>query len=228
MILTYTDPFLLEQIRNNNHLLKTFRAMWVKSSPPMSVNSIGQVEGRCSRMHHTDRLSSHLGAAFGLQSEQQPKKPMGHIEVHWTALNEHQSVDVSERICGCGWPCHLRHLCCNSFEKAEELEKRDVRGKKRMYDERYREGPVKSQEKGLVTLHRVIHCAAEIITEPSKSAFKASRGTEGESHTQREQNHRKKKWRFNHLLFEQKSAGSFVTTASTKKTLRFKFGNYSP
>lgn len=61
-----------------------------------------------------------------------------------------------------------------------------------MEDERYREGPVKSQEKGLVTLHRVIHCAAEITTEPSKSAFKASRGTERESHTQREQNHRKK------------------------------------
>lgn len=128
--LTYTDPFLLEQIRYNNHLLKTFKAMWIKSSPLMSVNSIGQVERRCSGMHHTDRLNSHLGAAFGLQSEQQPKKPMGHIEVHSAALNEHQSVDVSERICGYGWPCHLRHLCCNSFEKAEELEKRDVRGKK--------------------------------------------------------------------------------------------------
>lgn len=49
-------------------------------------------------------------------------------------------------------------------------------------DEHYREGPVKSQEKGLVTLHRVIHCAAEITTEPSKSANKASRGTEGENY----------------------------------------------
>lgn len=37
-----------------------------------------------------------------------------------------------------------------------------------------REGPVKSKEKGLVTLHGVIHCAAEIITEPSKSSFNAS------------------------------------------------------
>lgn len=121
--LTYTDPFLLEEIRFNNHFLKSFKAMWIKSRR--------QVERRCSRMHHTDRLNSHLGAAFGLQSEQQPKKPKGHIEVHWTALNEHQSVGVSERICGCGWPCHLRHLCCNSFEKAEELEKRDVRGEKK-------------------------------------------------------------------------------------------------
>lgn len=37
-----------------------------------------------------------------------------------------------------------------------------------------REGPVKSKEKGLVTLHGVIHCATEITTEPSKSSFNAS------------------------------------------------------
>lgn len=36
-----------------------------------------------------------------------------------------------------------------------------------------REGPVKSKEKGLVTLHGVIHCATEITTEPSKSSFNA-------------------------------------------------------
>ncbi len=51
-----------------------------------------------------------------------------------------------------------------------------VREKKRQraVDGCYREGPVKSKEKGLVTLHEVIHCAAEIITEPSKSSFNAS------------------------------------------------------
>lgn len=37
-----------------------------------------------------------------------------------------------------------------------------------------REGLLKSKEKGLVTLHGVIHCAAEITTEPSKSYFNAS------------------------------------------------------
>lgn len=29
-----------------------------------------------------------------------------------------------------------------------------------------REGPVKSKEKGLVTLYGLIHCATEITTEP--------------------------------------------------------------
>lgn len=44
-----------------------------------------------------------------------------------------------------------------------------------------REGPVKSKEKGLATVHGVIHCATEIITEPSKSSFNASRRGEGEA-----------------------------------------------
>lgn len=41
------------------------------------------------------------------------------------------------------------------------------------YGEAEREGPVKSEEKGLVTLHGLIHCATEITTEPSKSSFNA-------------------------------------------------------
>jgi len=39
---------------------------------------------------------------------------------------------------------------------------------------REREGPAKSKEKGLITLQRVIHCAPEITTEPSKSSFNAA------------------------------------------------------
>lgn len=56
----------------------------------------------------------------------------------------------------------------------------------------YREEPVKSQEKGLVTLHRVSHCAKAITTKPSKSAFKASRRTKGEK-TYKEKAKSKKK-----------------------------------
>lgn len=73
-------------------------------------------------------------------------------------------------------------VICTTFtlllKKVEELEKRVTR-KKRMVG-CYREGLVKSQEKGLVTLHRLNHCAKVIITKPSKSAFKASRRMGGE------------------------------------------------
>lgn len=43
-----------------------------------------------------------------------------------------------------------------------------------MEDGCYRKRPVKSEEKGLATLDRVFHCAAEIITELSRSSFNAS------------------------------------------------------
>lgn len=46
--------------------------------------------------------------------------------------------------------------------------------KERTVDGCYRKRPVKSKEKGLATLDRVIHCAAEIITELSRSSFNAS------------------------------------------------------
>lgn len=66
----------------------------------------------------------------------------------------------------------------NSLEMEEEMKKRGVcaqeKERQRGQDGCYREGPVKSKEKGLATLHGMIHCAAEIITEPSKSSFNAS------------------------------------------------------
>lgn len=42
---------------------------------------------------------------------------------------------------------------------------RETMWEKRALAGRDREGPVESQEKQLVTLHRVIHCATEIITK---------------------------------------------------------------
>lgn len=69
------------------------------------------------------------------------------------------------------------YTLCNSLEMKEAMERRGVcvreKERQRAEDGCYREGPVKSKEKGLATLHGVIHCAPEIITEPSKSSFNA-------------------------------------------------------
>lgn len=63
----------------------------------------------------------------------------------------------------------------NSLEMEEGMEVTGVREERqRVEDGCCREGPVKSKEKGLATLHGVIHCAPEIIREPSKSSVNAS------------------------------------------------------
>lgn len=56
-----------------------------------------------------------------------------------------------------------------------------MREKDKADDGCYREGLIKNKETGLVILHEMIHCATEIITEPSKSSFNASKRAESEA-----------------------------------------------
>lgn len=66
---------------------------------------------------------------------------------------------------------------CISLEMKKEMERRGVctREEERQRDEDgcSREGPVKSKGKGLAALRGMMHCATEIIREPSKSSFNA-------------------------------------------------------
>lgn len=96
-----------------------------------------QVGWRSKRMLQTDLCL--CWKTFGLQAEQYVQSQRSQRDtlswIEWwltsLALNKHQSVNLSERIRAHGWPCHLHHLYSNSFEKEEELEKRDVRKKKK-------------------------------------------------------------------------------------------------
>lgn len=56
-----------------------------------------------------------------------------------------------------------------------------MREKDKAEDGCYREGLIKNKETRSVILYEMIHCATEIITEPSKSAFNASRRAEREA-----------------------------------------------
>lgn len=96
--LTYTDPFLLEQIRYNNHLIKTFKAMWIKSSPLMSVNSIGHRASRTKVLKDAPhgQVKQSPWCCFWVTVRAATKEADG---AHWAALNGPKWTPVG----GCLW-----------------------------------------------------------------------------------------------------------------------------